>query len=114
MGDADTNNNTNNDDSNSTVSNLPVLFANGYPTSLEKMSRSQLELFIPFLLKCSLNLRYIDEKHAAPKWWPTNLEYKIPFGKPKNLKKVSFSFKLIIGLGNIFIFIFQSRTGRRK
>lgn len=88
MGDADTNNN-NNDDSKSTVSNLPVLFANGYPTSLEKMSRNQLELFIPFLLKCSLNLRYIDEKHEAPKWWPTNLEYKIPFGKPKNLKKVS-------------------------
>ncbi|CAO1388713.1 unnamed protein product [Diamesa tonsa] len=85
MGDADTNNN--NDESKSTVSNLPVLFANGYPTSLEKMSRNQLELFIPFLLKCSLNLRYIDEKHEAPKWWPTNLEYKVPFGKPKNLKK---------------------------
>ncbi|XP_070506792.1 uncharacterized protein ova isoform X2 [Chironomus tepperi] len=91
---ADPNNNRNNGGTNlqqdlgsSTISYLPILFANGYPTSLEKMTQEQLELFIPFLIKCSLNLKTEEEPKTAPKWWPTNLEFTIPFEKPKDFKK---------------------------
>lgn len=61
------------------ISDLPLLLTNGYPISLEKVTSEQLELFIHFLLKRSLKLPYIDEKYAAPKWWPKNLEFKNPF-----------------------------------
>jgi hypothetical protein len=90
---ADTNNNSNQPQSsteqNSTISYLPILFANGYPTSLEKMTAEQLELFIPFLVKCSLNLKTEDELKAAPKWWPHSLlEFQLPFEKPVNHRQV--------------------------
>jgi hypothetical protein len=86
---ADNNNNGNQEEQTNirTDSNLPILFANGYPTSLEKMSGDQLELFIPFLIKCSRDGTDEDEA-TAPKWWPTGVEYKIPLEKPKNSKKV--------------------------
>lgn len=96
---ADPNNNRNNNGSSgslqqdlgsSTISYLPILFANGYPTSLEKMSIEQLELFIPFLIKCSLNLKTDEEPKKAPKWWPSNLEFSVPFAKPKDYRKVCF------------------------
>ena len=117
---ADPNNNRNNGGSNlqqdlgsSTISYLPILFANGYPTSLEKMTQEQLELFIPFLIKCSLNLKTDEEPKIAPKWWPTNLEFSIPFEKPKDYKKVNFlrfdfsRFELIFGFK-------ISRIGRKR
>ena len=92
----DSNNNNNNErqqpapqESSSTVSNLPVLFANGYPTSLDKMSEKQLEVFIPFMIKCSLNVRSGEELNYAPKWWPKVLEYSNPVVKPKNFTGVS-------------------------
>lgn len=88
---ADSNNNGNQrqpQDDTSTISYLPILFANGYPTSLEKMTAEQLELFIPFLVKCSLNLKMDEEPKSAPKWWPHHLiEYKNPLEKPKHLRK---------------------------
>lgn len=96
---SDSNNNRNNisnssgnlqqDLGSSTISYLPILFANGYPTSLEKMTQEQLELFIPFLIKCSLNLKSDEEPKTAPKWWPTRLEYCVPFEKPKEFKKAN-------------------------
>lgn len=86
---ADSNNNGNQEEQTNirTDSNLPILFANGYPTSLEKMSGDQLELFIPFLIKCSKDGLEEDET-AVPKWWPKGVEFKIPLEKPKNTKKV--------------------------
>lgn len=71
----------------STDSNLPILFANGYPTSLEKMSCEQLELFIPFLVKCSRH-GSDDNDNSVPKWWPSAVDFRIPLAKPKNFKKV--------------------------
>lgn len=86
---ADDNNNGNQEEQTNirTDSNLPILFANGYPTSLDKMSVDQLELFIPFLIKCSKD-GSDEEEMTAPKWWPSSLDYKIPLEKPKNSKKV--------------------------
>lgn len=87
----DSNNNNDNQqpqESTSTVSNLPVLFANGYPTSLDKMSEKQLEVFIPFMIKCSLNIRSGEELNYSPKWWPRLLEYNNPVVRPKNFNGV--------------------------
>lgn len=81
---ADNNNNANK--SRRTYSNLPILFANGYPIPLEKMTSDQLELFIPFLVKCSRNG---EESTIAPEWWPEFVEYKMPLEEPKSYVKVS-------------------------
>lgn len=67
------------------VSNLPLLFAGGYPTSLEKITESQLEKFIPFMVQCSLGYIHIPtlEEYSEPEWWPGDLEFVIPFCRPK-------------------------------
>jgi hypothetical protein len=77
--------------STSTTSTLPILFANGYPTSLDKMTEEQLSLFIPFLIKCSLKLKMDEEPKVLPAWWPSNLSYSHPFVKPKDFRKVKFN-----------------------
>lgn len=89
----DPNNNDNQQDNgSSTVSNLPILFSNGYPISLEKMTESQLELFIPFLIKCAMSSSGDDEElNVKPRWWPEELEYKNPFCKPRGFNGVRFS-----------------------
>ncbi|KAH8376578.1 hypothetical protein KR093_000148 [Drosophila rubida] len=68
------------------ISNLPLLFANGYPTSLEKISESQLENFIPFMVQCSLGHINLPKKIdcSEPEWWPENAPFGIPLKKPKN------------------------------
>jgi hypothetical protein len=78
-------------DGTSTISYLPILFANGYPIALEKMTEEQLELFIPFLVKCSLNLKNNEEPKTAPKWWTNDVVFNVPFEKPKDFKDVSFA-----------------------
>lgn len=67
------------------VSNLPLLFAGGYPTSLEKITEHQLEKFIPFMVQCSLGYIQIPtlEEYSEPEWWPGDLEFMIPFSRPK-------------------------------
>lgn len=67
------------------VSNLPLLFAGGYPTSLEKITEAQLEKFIPFMVQCSLGYIQIPtlEEYSEPEWWPGDLEFMIPFSRPK-------------------------------
>lgn len=70
---------------NNMISNLPLLFANGYPTSLDKISEPQLEKFIPFMVQCSLghiNLQGQVEC-SEPEWWPEDLPFNIPLRKPK-------------------------------
>lgn len=62
------------------VSNLPLLFAAGYPTSLKKINASQLEKFIPFMVQCSLGQIQITNSAdcSEPEWWPEDVEFKIP------------------------------------
>ncbi|XP_055540536.1 uncharacterized protein LOC129727094 isoform X4 [Wyeomyia smithii] len=68
------------------VSNLPLLFAGGYPTSLEKINETQLEKFIPFMVQCSLGYIQIPtlEEYSEPEWWPGDLEFLVPFNRPKS------------------------------
>ncbi|KAH8287885.1 hypothetical protein KR018_006123 [Drosophila ironensis] len=67
------------------ISNLPLLFANGYPTSLEKITEVQLENFIPFMVQCSLGHINLPKKVdcSEPEWWPENAPFEIPLKKPK-------------------------------
>ncbi|XP_063701102.1 uncharacterized protein LOC134831323 [Culicoides brevitarsis] len=68
----------------SMYSNLPLLFAGGYPTSLDRISESQLEKFIPFMVQCSLGYTQMNPKFecAEPEWWPEDVEFLTPFRKP--------------------------------
>jgi NLS-binding and DNA-binding and dimerisation domains of Nrf1 len=90
------------------VSNLPLLFANGYPSTLDKITEKQLEKFIPFMVQCSLgNLQYQTcFEHNEPEWWPEDLEFVHPFAKPKGFVGVS-NLKIIRSnveiLSNIFL-----------
>lgn len=75
-----------------TDSNLPILFANGYPTSLESMKIESLELFLPFLVECSKENQDItsDQPIQAPSWWPKKeLPFTVPLERPRRLKNVS-------------------------
>ncbi|KAL6418580.1 hypothetical protein ACFW04_011998 [Cataglyphis niger] len=81
----------------SMVSNLPLLFANGYPTSLEKITMVQLERFILFMVHCSLG-HDTTKLINRPKWWPQDIKFSNPLTRPKkindnwmaNLKKLVF------------------------
>lgn len=75
----------NEDDCDNLVSNLPLLFAGGYPTSLEKITESQLEAFIPFMVQCSLGQVHIQSNFecSEPEWWPEDLDFSIPLRKPR-------------------------------
>lgn len=72
------------------ISNLPLLFANGYPTSLEKITEPQLEHFIPFMVQCSLGHINLQSKFEfnEPEWWPENVPFTIPFAKPRKFAGV--------------------------
>ena len=55
------------------VSNLPLLFARGSPTSLESMCLEELQLFLKFVLRCEQNSSSLDlESLAQPPWWPAS------------------------------------------
>lgn len=64
------------------ISNLPLLFADGYPTCLEKVTLRQLERFVPFMLQCSLGQKFQDTYTPPPKWWPEDLPFSIHVEKP--------------------------------
>uniref|UniRef100_A0A4Y0BPV2 C2H2-type domain-containing protein n=1 Tax=Anopheles funestus TaxID=62324 RepID=A0A4Y0BPV2_ANOFN len=74
------------DGSKNMVSNLPLLFADGYPTSLDKITETQLEKFIPFMVHCSLGYVSIPPMtdFNKPPWWPKDLEFTKPFSRPKS------------------------------
>uniref|UniRef100_A0A182P4E7 Nuclear respiratory factor 1 NLS/DNA-binding dimerisation domain-containing protein n=1 Tax=Anopheles epiroticus TaxID=199890 RepID=A0A182P4E7_9DIPT len=76
------------DGSKNMVSNLPLLFADGYPSSLQKITEPQLERFIPFMVQCSLGYVHIHSmtEFNKPEWWPTDLEFTKPFRRPKSFK----------------------------
>ncbi|XP_076236659.1 ovaries absent isoform X2 [Calliopsis andreniformis] len=81
----------------SVVSNLPLLFANGYPTSLEKITVTQLERFVTFMVQCSLG-HDTGGIITEPQWWPKEVKFSNPLTRPKrvpenwmaNLKKLVF------------------------
>ncbi|XP_054000787.1 uncharacterized protein LOC128888165 isoform X1 [Hylaeus anthracinus] len=81
----------------SVVSNLPLLFANGHPTSLEKITLVQLERFITFMVQCSLG-HDTSDAITEPRWWPKEVKFSNPLIRPKkineswmsNLKKLVF------------------------
>lgn len=68
------------------VSNLPLLFAGGYPTSLDKINESQLEKFIPFMVQCSLGeiQSPVLDSSCEPEWWPEDVPFTIPLRRPPN------------------------------
>lgn len=68
------------------VSNLPLLFAAGYPTSLDKITESQLEKFIPFMVQCSLgHIQLLNNvEYSEPEWWPEDVPFSIPLIKPQD------------------------------
>jgi len=58
------------------VSNLPLLFARGSPTSLESMCLEELQVFLRFVLKCEQNLASVDLDHLEqPQWWPAGIDW---------------------------------------
>jgi len=58
------------------VSNLPLLFARGSPTSLESMCLEELQVFLRFVLKCEQNLSNVDiDRLDRPEWWPPDLDW---------------------------------------
>jgi len=58
------------------VSNLPLLFAKGAPTSLENMPLEELQLFLKFVLKCEQNSSNLDLKTLnQPAWWPKGVDW---------------------------------------
>lgn len=78
------------------VSNLPLLFAGGYPTSLEKITESQLEAFIPFMVQCSLGQIQITNSFVCsePEWWPEHVDFAIPLRKPAKYTRDTWLSKL--------------------
>lgn len=58
-------------------SNLPLLFANGSPISLESMNLSELQRFLLFLLKCECG-RTINSLSDLdpPPWWPSEVAFE--------------------------------------
>lgn len=78
------------------VSNLPLLFAAGYPTSLEKINASQLEKFIPFMVQCSLGQIQITNiaDCSEPEWWPEDVKFSIPLQRPEQFPGIAWLSKL--------------------
>uniref|UniRef100_A0A7G3AF49 Nuclear respiratory factor 1 NLS/DNA-binding dimerisation domain-containing protein n=1 Tax=Lutzomyia longipalpis TaxID=7200 RepID=A0A7G3AF49_LUTLO len=69
------------------VSNLPLLFAGGYPTTLDKMTENQIENFIPFMVQCSLGYIQLQSnrgEYREPEWWPDDVPFVIPLMRPKD------------------------------
>ncbi|GAB0096772.1 uncharacterized protein DMENIID0001_123380 [Sergentomyia squamirostris] len=69
------------------VSNLPLLFAGGYPTNLDRMTETQIEKFIPFMVQCSLGYVQLQTnrgEYREPEWWPDDVPFVIPLQRPKD------------------------------
>jgi len=82
------------------VANLPLLFSNGLPTSLEFMNLEELQNFFRFMMKCEMNsdqLPNLDEL-TMPVWWPKDLSFSESILKKqkKNRGRLSFSLKKAI------------------
>ncbi|CAK1546295.1 unnamed protein product [Leptosia nina] len=63
------------------IANLPLLFANGNPTDLSKISAADLEKFITFMVTCSWGHDTAKDIRQPP-WWPKNVPFSHPFVRP--------------------------------
>ncbi|XP_047510223.1 uncharacterized protein LOC125053068 [Pieris napi] len=63
------------------IANLPLLFANGNPTDLSKITSADLEKFITFMVTCSWGHDTAKDIRQPP-WWPRNVPFSHPFVKP--------------------------------
>lgn len=70
------------------VSNLPLLFTGGYPTTLENITEKELEKFIPFMVQCSLGVNSTHHEIKEPEWWPRDVRFTIPLTRPSYFREV--------------------------
>lgn len=62
------------------VSNLPLLFSRGSPSSLRDMPQNELEVFVPFMVQCSVGEERLVPWSDLPRppWWPKKLPFRMP------------------------------------
>ncbi|XP_022825423.1 uncharacterized protein LOC111355637 [Spodoptera litura] len=63
------------------IANLPLLFANGNPTSLAAITVAELEKFITFMVTCSWGHDTAKDIRRPP-WWPKEVAFSHPFVRP--------------------------------
>ncbi|XP_052753520.1 uncharacterized protein LOC113515410 [Galleria mellonella] len=63
------------------IANLPLLFANGNPTALTKITAKELEKFITFMVTCSWGHDTAKDIRQPP-WWPKDVKFAYPFVRP--------------------------------
>lgn len=68
------------------IANLPLLFANGNPTALSKITATELEKFITFMVTCSWGHDTAREIRQPP-WWPSDVAFSHPFARPDSVPK---------------------------
>ncbi|GBP83582.1 hypothetical protein EVAR_104026_1 [Eumeta japonica] len=68
------------------IANLPLLFANGNPTALSKISGRELEKFITFMVTCSWGHDTAKDIRQPP-WWPDDVVFSHPFRRPQEVSK---------------------------
>ncbi|XP_049870161.1 uncharacterized protein LOC126369654 [Pectinophora gossypiella] len=68
------------------IANLPLLFANGNPTALSKITAAELEKFITFMVTCSWGHDTARDIRQPP-WWPSDVAFSHPFVRPDTVPK---------------------------
>lgn len=68
------------------IANLPLLFANGNPTSLAAIKVAELEKFITFMVTCSWGHDTAKDIRQPP-WWPKDVAFSHPFVRPNEVPK---------------------------
>lgn len=68
------------------IANLPLLFANGNPTALTKITAEELEKFITFMVTCSWG-HDTAKDIIQPPWWPEDVAFAHPFRRPAVVPK---------------------------
>lgn len=68
------------------IANLPLLFANGNPTALTKITAEELEKFITFMVTCSWGHDTVKDIRQPP-WWPNDVAFSHPFVRPDTVPK---------------------------
>lgn len=71
---------------------LPLLFADGQPTSLEKITLNQLEKFIPFMMSCCPD----NGSDGPPAWWPSSIPYQFPLRHSGDISQWSTRLKELV------------------
>lgn len=99
------------------IANLPLLFANGNPTALSKITATELEKFITFMVTCSWGHDTAKDIRQPP-WWPEDVRFSHPFVRPcispndwetrlKNLVKKCYDYHK-----SAFLLVFSAQLAR--